>query len=163
VIETGRLRLRPMHEDDRDVVARWNADPEFARHLGGVHSRERSDDIFDRWLLHWAEHRFGLFAVEWRETAELIGRTGVAFHRVWPDDPEVGWAVDPAWWGRGIATEAGAACIAWAFGDLGLSRVVSITTEANLASRRVMAKLGFVLYTKVESEWDELWVHALDR
>jgi len=163
VIETARLRLRLIQEEDRDTVARWNTNPEFARHLGGVHSRERSDDIFDRWLRHWAEHGFGLLAVEWRETGELIGRSGVAFHRAWPDDPEVGWAIDPAWWGRGIATEAGAACVTWAFGDLGFSRVVSITTEANLASRRVMVKLGFVLYIKLDSEWGELWVHALDR
>jgi RimJ/RimL family protein N-acetyltransferase len=42
-------------------------------------------------------------------------------------------------------------------------RVVSITTEANTASRRVMAKLGFRLLERVPSRWGELWVHALDR
>jgi RimJ/RimL family protein N-acetyltransferase len=74
----------------------------------------------------------------------------------------VGWALDPAWWGRGIATEAGAASIAWAFGDLGFARVVSITSEANTASRRVMAKLELRLLERIPSEWGELWVHALD-
>jgi len=75
----------------------------------------------------------------------------------------VGWALDPRWWGRGIATEAGSASIAWAFGELDFARVVSITTEENLASRNVMAKLGFRLHTTLESEWGLLWVHALDR
>jgi RimJ/RimL family protein N-acetyltransferase len=82
---------------------------------------------------------------------------------MWPADPEVGWGIDPAWWGRGIATEAGAASVAWAFGELGYARVVSITTEANVASRRVMARLGFRLHEHVPSEWGDLWVHALDR
>jgi RimJ/RimL family protein N-acetyltransferase len=75
----------------------------------------------------------------------------------------VGWALDPAWWGRGIATEAGGASIAWAFGELGFARVVSITTEVNAASRRVMAKLDLRLLERIPSEWGELWVHARDR
>lgn len=162
MIETKRLTLRRFREADRDTVARWNADPEFSRQLAGVLSREQSDEAFDRWERHWAERGFGLLAVEWRETGELVGRVGPQFHRVWPADPEVGWALDPAWWGRGIATEAGAAAVAWAFGQLGFVRVVSITTEANLASRNVMAKLGFTLHTVVGSVWGPLWVHVLD-
>ena len=163
MIETGRLRLRRFREDDRETVARWNADPVFAEHLGGVHTRARSDEVFDRWQRHWDEHGFGSLGIEWAKTGELIGRTGPAFHSVWPYDPEVGWAVDPAWWGRGIATEAGGASIAWAFGDLGFARVVSIATEANTASRRVMAKLGFRLLERMPSQWGELWVHVLYR
>jgi len=163
ILETERLRLRPFREGDRGTVAGWNADPAHTRHLAGVQSPAESDETFDRWQRHWREHGFGLLAVEWAETGELIGRTGPQYHRVWPDDPEVGWALDPAWWGRGIATEAGAASIAWAFGELDFPRVVSITTEANTPSRRVMAKLGFVLHARVDSEWGEILVHALDR
>jgi RimJ/RimL family protein N-acetyltransferase len=163
VIETPRLLLRRFTDKDRDTVARWNADREFTRHLSGVQTREQSDEGFDRWQRHWDERGFGLLAVTWKETGELIGRTGPQFHRAWPHDPEVGWALDPRWWGRGIATEAGAAAVAWAFGELGYARVVSITTEENRASRNVMAKLGFALLTIVPSEWGRLWVHALER
>ena len=163
MIETERLTLRRFREADRDAVAGWNADPEYTRYLSGVQSREQSDEAFDRWERHWAEHGFGLLAVEWRESSELIGRVGPQYHRIWPDDPEVGWALDPAWWGRGVATEAGAGAVAWAFGELDFVRVVSITTEPNVASRNVMAKLGFALLVQVDSEWGPLWVHALDR
>ena len=163
MIETERLHLRRFTEADRDAVARWNADTDFTRHLAGVQTREQSDEAFDRWARHWDEHGFGLLGIEWSETGELIGRVGPQFHRVWPDEPEVGWALDPSWWGRGIATEAGAAAAAWAFGELDHARVVSITTEANLASRSVMARLGFRLHERVPSEWGELWVHVLDR
>jgi RimJ/RimL family protein N-acetyltransferase len=163
VIETERLRLRRFTEADRETLARWNADPEFTRHLSGVQTREQSDEAYDRWQRHWDEHGFGLLVIEWKETGEVIGRTGPQFHRAWPDDPEVGWGLDPAWWGKGIATEAGAASVAWGFGELGYARLVSITTDANTASRRVMAKLGFQLYRRIPSEWGELMVHALDR
>lgn len=163
MIETERLTLRRLREEDRETAAGWNADPEFTRHLHWVQTRVQSDEAFDRWERHWQEHGFGLLGVEWRETGELIGRTGPQFHRIWPVEPEIGWALDPAWWGRGIATEAGAASVAWTFGDREFARAVSITTGANFASRRVMARLGFHLHARVPSEWGELWVHALDR
>jgi RimJ/RimL family protein N-acetyltransferase len=163
VIETERLVLRRLTEDDRETVARWNADPKFRLHLSGPQTREQSDEAFDRWQRHWAERGFGLLGVTWKETGELIGRVGPQYHRSWPHDPEVGWALDPRWWNRGIASEAGAASVTWAFGELDFARVVSITTAENLASRNVMRKLGFRLHTTVDSEWGLLWVHALDR
>jgi RimJ/RimL family protein N-acetyltransferase len=119
--------------------------------------------MFGRIEAHWAEHGFGPLALADRRTGELVGRGGVAFHRLWPGDPEAGWWIAPAWQGRGLATEAGAAALAWAFGELGFARLVSIALEANLASRAVMAKLGFSLFERVPSEWGELWVHALDK
>lgn len=163
MIETDRLILRRFTEDDRDIVARWNADPAFTRHLAGVQTRAQSDEAFDRWARHWAGHGFGLLGVEWRETGELVGRVGPSFHRMWSQDPELGWALAPAWWGRGIASEAGGAALRWTFRELDFARVVSITTEPNAASRNVMAKLGFELRARVPSEWGELLVHALDR
>jgi RimJ/RimL family protein N-acetyltransferase len=163
VILTERLALRRFVDADRDVVAGWNADPELTRHLAGPQTREQSDAAFERWQRHWAEHDFGLLAIEWRASGELIGRAGPQYHRMWPADPEIGWALDPGWWGRGLATEAGAASVEWAFGPLGFERVVSITTAANTASLGVMAKLGFRLHERVPSEWGELLVHALDR
>ena len=163
MIETARLRLRRFTDADRATVARWNADPDFTRFLTGPQTREESDAIFDRWERHWDEHGFGLLAVEWLDTGELLGRVGPQYHRYWPADPEVGWAVDRAWWGKGIATEAGAAAVEWAHGALGHARLVSITREQNTASRNVMHKLGFALHEILPSEWGPLWVHARDR
>ena len=44
---------------------------------------------------HWEAHGFGPFAVEERETGRFAGRTGLSYHPLWPDDPEVGWGIDP--------------------------------------------------------------------
>ena len=166
VLETERLRMRPFRRDDLDTVARWQADPRFMRHMGRPSmSRAETATALRRYARHWREHGFGLLAVEDRETGALIGRTGVQYHRSWRHDPELGWSVDPDWWGRGIATEAGAACLEWAFGPLALPRVVSIAVEENLASRRVMEKLGFsLLETKRDEELGlTLWIHVLTR
>ena len=161
ILETERLRLRRFRPtEDAPLFDRWAADEEFQRYLG---PRRPGLEHIARHEAHWAEHGFGLLAVEWRATGELIGRTGPQYHRAWPHDPEVGWSIDPAWWGRGIATEAGRASIDWAFGELGFARVVSITTEGNVASRRVMEKLGFRLLTILPWERWDLWVHAVDR
>jgi RimJ/RimL family protein N-acetyltransferase len=163
ILQTERLVLRRFTGGDVDTLAAWLADPDFTRYLGGVRDRAASEELFERIETHWAEHGFGALAVTDRETGELIGRGGVAFHRLWPHDPEVGWWIAPAWQGRGLATEAGAEAVAWAFGELGFARLVSISLEENLASRAVMAKLGFALLERVPSEWGELWVHALDK
>ena len=163
MIVTRRLRLRRLTDTDRDTTARWNADPRFTENLAGVQTREQSDEAFDRWERHWDEHGFGILGIEWKDTGELIGRTGPQFHRSWPADPEVGWGLDPAWWGKGIATEAGAASVAWALGPLDYDQVVSITTEPNTASLNVMRKLGFELHTRLDSEWGELLIHRLTR
>ena len=134
------------------------------RHMGrGPMSREESAEALQRHEHHWQEHGFGLLAATYKSTGELIGRSGVQYHRAWPHDPEVGWAFDPEWWGRGLATEAGRRCVEWAFRNLAIARLVSITIEENLASRRVMAKLGFELREVIpfpELEID-LLVHSL--
>lgn len=164
-LETPRLRLRRWRPDDLEALARWQADPELMRHMGrDVYTREESEAALSRYLRHWDEHEFGLWAVEEKGTAALIGRAGLAYHRMWPDDPEVGWLIDTPWQRRGLATEAGAASIQWAFDEFGFDRVVSICTQDNLASRRVMEKLGLRL---LEEVFDpllriRLWVHALE-
>lgn len=160
VLETERLRMRRFRPGDAATLERWAADEDFQRHLGPP---QPGAEYIARHEAHWEARGFGLLAVEWKETGEVIGRTGPQYHRAWADDPEVGWSVDPAWWGRGIATEMGQASIDWAFGELGFARVVSITTEENAASRRVMEKLGFRLLTTLDWERWRLWIHVRDR
>jgi RimJ/RimL family protein N-acetyltransferase len=146
-LETPRLLLRRWRPDDLDTLARWHVDPELMRHMGKPSfTREEMDADLRRFARHWDEHGFGLWAAEEKASGELVGRAGLAYHRVWPNDPEVGWLIDIPWQGCGLATEAGAACVEYALGELGFERVVSICTAENAASRRVMEKLGFRLW-----------------
>jgi RimJ/RimL family protein N-acetyltransferase len=165
VLETERLRLRPLRPDDLDCLARWNADPRWYRFLSGEPmTREQAEATVARYLAHWDRHGFGQWIAEDRQTGEPVGRIGLTFHRAWPSDPEVGWALDPTRWGSGLATEGGGAALRYGFDVLGFPRIVSITTEENLASRRVMEKLGLRYLTEVDDEPTglTLWVHVLD-
>jgi [ribosomal protein S5]-alanine N-acetyltransferase len=58
------------------------------------------------------------------------------------DEVELLYGLTPAWWGAGLATEAAGAVVRYAFGDLGLARVVAATDPPNLASIRVLERLG---------------------
>jgi len=164
-LQTARLRLRLWRDEDLDAVARWNADPVVMSHMArGPMTREESAAALDRYRRHWDEHDFGSWAAELLSTGELVGRIGLSYHRAWPADPELGWLIDPAHAGLGLATEGGAACVEYGFGVLGAQRLVSICIEENAASRRVMEKLGFRLHERVPFEplGITLWVHALD-
>ena len=164
-LETARLVLRRWRREDTEPLVRWHSDPTLMRHMGRVASRELTEAVAERFLAHWEEHGFGWMTVWEKETGALVGRSGPGFHRLWPDDPEVGWLIDTPWQGRGYATEAGAACIDYAFGELCFERVVSICTPENAASRRVMEKLGFRLWRELPDRTLDLdlLLHRLDR
>lgn len=142
VLETERLVLRGFREDDLDAFARLMADQRVARWLGG-----QTLDRDDSWrsmathLGHWVLRGYGQWAVEEKATGDLVGRVGHWRPEGWPG-LEVGWMIDPDRWGRGYATEGGAAALADAFTRVEASEVISLTLPDNLASRRVMEKLG---------------------
>jgi RimJ/RimL family protein N-acetyltransferase len=164
-LETARLRLRPWGPDDLETLVAWNQNPELMRHMGKLSfTREETETVFTRFADHWAAHGFGVWAAEDKESGALVGRVGIAYHRSWPHDPEIGWLIDVPWQGKGLATEAGRACVDYAFGELGFGRVVSICTAENVPSRRVMEKLGFAPWREVDEPVFGLCliVHALD-
>jgi RimJ/RimL family protein N-acetyltransferase len=142
VIETPRLRLREWRWDDLDEMARIYAHPEVERYLEPK-DRAAAEDEVAYLVAHWEHEGFGAWAVEHAESGRLIGRIGLLRHVDWPDEPaEVGWTLDRAYWGRGLATEGGAASLRYGFEVLGFDRIISITLPGNTASRRVMEKLG---------------------
>ena len=144
-LETERLRLRDWREDDVEHLVRLGLDERFMRYLapgGRLASREDADESLRRYRRHWEEHGYGVWAAEERASGRLVGRLGLSHHRLWPQDVEVGWGLDPAVWGRGYATEGGAAALAHAFETLALERVISIVHPENAASIAVMERLG---------------------
>ena len=142
-LETRRLLLRPFTDDDREPFAAINADPEVTRHLSGPMTRAESDAFVERIRDHWDRWGYGLCAVELLAEPGLIGFIGLSHHRAMPDEVEIGWRLARGVWGSGLATEGALAMRDLAFTTLALPRLVSITTDENLASRRVMDKLGF--------------------
>lgn len=142
-IDTARLRLRTWRPGDVEALARINADPQVARFVGPQRALTRAETQrgLDALIGHWRVHGFGLWAVEERGSGQLIGRAGLWHPPGW-DEPELGWLLDRAWWGRGLATEAAAAGLAYGFAGRAMERIISIIPPDNAASQRVAGKLG---------------------
>jgi RimJ/RimL family protein N-acetyltransferase len=144
---TPRLRLRRWRDDDVAAMAAINADPEVMQWIGdgSVFDRARTAAEIAGFERVWQAHGVGRFAVELRDTGVLVGFTGMALPTDVPEimpSVEIGWRFARAHWGRGLATEAARAALAFAFGGGGLHTVVGIHVVGNDASARVMAKLG---------------------
>lgn len=142
VVHTDRLILRGLRDDDLDDFAEMMADERVARWFGGQPiDRKESWLSLAMHLGHWTLRGYGQWAAEERETGRFVGRIGLWQPATWPG-LEVGWAVTPELWSRGYATEGGRAAVAWAFEQLGVDEVISLTIPDNAASRRVMEKVG---------------------
>jgi RimJ/RimL family protein N-acetyltransferase len=142
-LQTARLILRPFVESDLDALSALMANQDFMRFSLGVFSREQTAGFLEKVR---ARDRAGLpsqFAVVLRENGRLVGYCGF-FLQVVDDveELEIGYRIDPAYWGRGIATEAAGAVRDHAFTTLGLPRVISLIHPNNAASRRVAEKNG---------------------
>lgn len=154
-ILTERLRLdRPSWSDLPDY-ARMNADPRVMATLKGVRSAEETAAIFALLIDHWDRFGFGWYTVRDRRSARFAGRGGL--RRVviaGREEVELGYGLLPSYWGRGLATELACRCARLGFEVLGIRDLVGITLPSNLASRRVMEKVGFAFEHESESESD---------
>ena len=92
-------------------------------------------------LEHWQEHGYGWWAVELTTTGEFIGWCGLQFLPK-TEETEVGYLLGKPCWGQGLATEGAQASLLYGFEDIGLKTVVAIVHPENIASQRVIEKLG---------------------
>lgn len=144
-LRTARLLLRPWREEDLPAYAAMNADPEVRRWFPGTLARGQSDAQATKLQAHIDAHGFGFWAVEIADRVPFIGFVGlqhVTFEAPFTPAVEIGWRLARAHWGQGYATEAARAALAHGFGPVGLAEVVSFAVPGNLASRRVMERIG---------------------
>ncbi|CAD5109054.1 GNAT family N-acetyltransferase [Zestomonas carbonaria] len=144
-LESARLHLRRWRDEDLPALAALSADPEVMRHFPAPLGQDESAALLGRIRAHFDEHGFGLWALERRDSGELIGFTGllkVSFEVHFAPAVEIGWRLARMHWGQGLASEAARAALACGFGRLGLEEIVSFTTTGNQPSRRVMEAIG---------------------
>jgi RimJ/RimL family protein N-acetyltransferase len=148
-IETDRLILRAHRPDDFSACAAMWADPVVTRYITGKPSTQQQ--TWSRMLQYaglWSLLGFGYWAIEERAGGAFVGELGFAdFKRVIepPLDgtPELGWALVTAAHGKGYASEATRAAVAWGDANLSASRTVCLISPENLASMRVAEKCGY--------------------
>lgn len=148
VLRTPRLVLRPLDVTDVDGLWPYVSNPELPRYMTWSAHRDRSETraFVEMRVRGMAEDRNAAWVVE--QDGAVAGLVGldeilrdVGARRF--DRCEIGWWVAPPLWGRGICTEAARAIVDFAFGPLGMHKVTVGCVEENLASRRVIEKLGF--------------------
>src|SRR5947209_2009523 len=154
ILETERLLFRSHEEQDLEAYCEMMADPEFRRLSGGKPlPREEAEKSFRGMVARqkeWLRPKpMGLLATVLKPEGRYIIRRGVYPHRDGNNVVVVGvgslaYYLARPYWGRGLATEAGRAFVEYGFGELGLSRIVAGANTNNLASNRVLQKLGFV-------------------
>ena len=147
LIETSseRLLLRAWRDSDLPALAALNADAEVMRHFPALLDSAQSVQLLARMRAHFAEHGYGFWALQRRDSTALIGVAGLAqvrFAAPFVPAVEIGWRLARAHWRQGYAREAARAALAVAFEQLGLDEVVSFTVPANRASQAVMHAIG---------------------
>ncbi len=187
ILETERLVLRRLTLDDVDALAEMYRDPEVRRYFpeGSLTLPETREEV--EWIIDVYYRRFGygLWATLLKESGALIGRCGLlpwtALERAdgslviqhvaeQPPEPEGSWIdVELAYllarpyWGRGLATEAARAIVAFAFDELRLPRLICLFEPENTASRRVAEKVGMTFERMAMIEGDEGPLYSMSR
>lgn len=141
-LKTPRIYLRRFADMDAQGFYRMNADAVVLQFTGDQPFPDQEAALaFIRSYDHYQKHGYGRWSMVLQETNQFIGFCGLKYHEQ-GDYTDLGFRLDRAYWGRGLATEAAHACIEYAFTKLKLPLLVGRVQQRNLASVRVLEKLG---------------------
>lgn len=150
ILETNRLILRPLTEEDFDAWTAVLGDPEVMYAYEHGFSPEEVRQWIERQQERYAKDGFGLWALIEKTSGQLIGDCGITLQD-WNgrEVPEIGYHLRRDRWHRGYASEAAAACRDHAFHVLGFREVYSIIRDSNLPSQRVALRTGMCVVGRV--------------
>jgi RimJ/RimL family protein N-acetyltransferase len=148
-VDTDRLRLRQWCEDDFSHFARYYADEENARYVGGKKNTDQAWRHLALQIGHWKLKGFGYWAVDEKRTGRFVGCAGLWRSPGWPE-LELGYWLVKEHQGKGYATEACLRCIDYARNVLRATSLVSYIDPANEASIRLARRLGAVYESTIE-------------
>lgn len=144
-LETDRLIVRPITFDDAPFILTLLNEPSFLRYIGDKQVRTVEDArqyILNGPVASYERHGFGLCLMELRESNTPVGMCGILKREELPD-PDIGFALMPDFWNKGLAFEAAAAVLKDARERLKLNRILAITSLDNDASINLLERLGF--------------------
>lgn len=143
-LETKRLILRHWKPEDLPEFAKMNADERVMEFFPSTLSSDESDAFAKAFQQELTEKNYGLWAVEVKGGPSFIGFVGLheqTFPAHFTPCIEIGWRLAHEHWGNGYAFEAAKEALRYAFEELKLPEIVSMTTVHNLRSRKLMEKL----------------------
>jgi [ribosomal protein S5]-alanine N-acetyltransferase len=140
-IETERLQLRLFKPDDLDDLFLIFSDPDVIKYLGSGQpaQRDETENALMSIIRHWEIYGFGRWAAICKQTSKLIGYCGL---RNFQGTAELVYLLSKQYWGMGLATEMARASLKFGFEEKKFERIIAMAKLANVASQRVMNKIG---------------------
>lgn len=155
-VTTKRLHLRRFLPGDAELLAPAFANPGFWEFpYGRGFTRAETEDFVAARIAEWQEYALSNWVAIDRGSGRAIGYLGISVPHFLPEflpTVEVGWRLDPEFWGKGLASEGAAAALDQAFGPLGLDKVCSAPQSENPRSVKVCERLGMEFGQKVTAE-----------
>ena len=153
LLETERLTLRRLTDADFDQLTELDSDPEVTRFItGGIPEFDAA--MLTTWMSQYERWpAYGTFAAIEKPSGRFIGWFHLRPEDGHDDEPELGYRLNRAAWGKGYATEGSRALIDKAFTDLGATRVWGGALAIHVASRRVMEKSGLRYIRTFHGDW----------
>lgn len=145
-IETERILLRSWKEEDADVFFQLNSDSDVMQYFpSSSMTKESTENFVKKNNSHFKTHGFGYFACEHKKNETFIGFVGLStatFKADFTPCTEIGWRLNKHYWNCGLASEAAKSVLKYAKETVGIEKTYSFTACENMASRRVMEKIG---------------------
>jgi ribosomal-protein-alanine N-acetyltransferase len=142
-LATARLGLRRFTPADLDWLAELYSDRDVTRYLGGVKDRAKAEELLNTRILRYYEEHPGLGI--WM-TVERATGTSLGYHLLnhirGESIVQIGFTLAKSAWGKGFGTEMASAGLRYGFVDLKLPRIAGMASLRNLASQRVLLKIG---------------------
>jgi ribosomal-protein-alanine N-acetyltransferase len=167
-IETTRLMMRPFAMDDVDELHRLWIDPSVRKFLWDdqVIPRETAVAVVESGIESFLHNSFGFWAISLKDDADLIGFGGLRHFTedgAQESEVEILYGIAPEHWGKGIATEAAVAILRYGFEDLKLTQIYAGADPPNVASFRVIEKLGMKFARKTVINGVEAVYYVMSR
>ncbi len=156
IFETDRLLVRRYVEGDAEAFFELNTDPEVLRFVPDkalLNVEQARQILIDHPIADYRKHGYGRGACILKSTGEQIGFAGLKYLDEL-GEVDVAYRLLPAFWGRGLATEAAIASVRLGFEELGLKQVIGLVMPKNIASVRVLEKAG-LRYTETVTFWEK--------
>ena len=145
LFSSKRLGFRNWKEKDKIPFFLMNNNQQVMEHFPALLDKAASDELLYKLQHHFLSHGYTYFAVDELNSQKLIGFIGIKNQDYeYQHTPfiDIGWRLDPAFWGKGYATEGAKACLEFGFNTIGLDEIYSVAVHQNQNSFRVMEKLG---------------------
>lgn len=165
ITRTERLLIREMDSAiDAEFIFQLLNSPKFIKYIGdrGVRNAEAASEFIEtRYRQSYRDHGFGLYTVELLPGGPQIGICGFVRRDTLPE-PDIGFAFLPEFEGRGYGFESSSAMLAYGRGQLGMRRILAITSPDNDASGCLLLKLGFSFDQILATDTESLKLYSSD-